>query len=30
MITNDMRNYRNIIKYKVDNVDILFENGDIS
>lgn len=29
MITNDMRNYRNIIKYKVDNVDILFENGDI-
>ena len=29
MITDEMRSYRNLIKYKVDNMDILFENGDI-
>lgn len=29
MITDDMRKFKNIIKYKVDNFDILFSNGDI-
>ena len=29
MITNEMRAYKNIIKYKIDKFDILFENGDI-
>lgn len=29
MITKEMRDYKNIIKYKVDNFDILFANGDI-
>ena len=29
MITQEMRNYKNIIKYKIDNFDIMFENGDI-
>lgn len=29
MITDEMRSYRNLIKYKVDNMDILFKNGDI-
>lgn len=29
MITQEMRDYKNLIKYKVDNFDILFENGDI-
>lgn len=29
MITDEMRNYRHTIKYKVDSMDILFENGDI-
>ena len=29
MITQEMRDHKNIIKYKVDNFDILFENGDI-
>ena len=29
MITDEMRAYKNIIKYKIDKFDILFENGDI-
>lgn len=29
MITQEMRDYKNLIKYKVDNFDIMFENGDI-
>ena len=29
MITDEMRKYRNTIKYKVDDIDVLFENGDI-
>lgn len=29
MITDEMRDYKVNIKYKVDNFDILFENGDI-
>ena len=29
MITQEMRDNKNIIKYKVDNFDIMFENGDI-
>jgi hypothetical protein len=29
MITEEMRKYKNHIKYKVDNFDIIFENGDI-
>ncbi len=29
MITEEMRKYKNIIKYKVDNFDVMFENGDI-
>lgn len=29
MITDDMRKYRNSIKYKVESMDILFANGDI-
>ena len=29
MITDEMRSYRNTIKYKVESMDILFENGDI-
>ena len=29
MITEDMRKYKNHVKYRVDNFDILFENGDI-
>ena len=29
MITDEMRNNANIIKYKVDNFDIMFKNGDI-
>ena len=29
MITEDMRKYKNHIKYRVDNFDILFGNGDI-
>lgn len=29
MITQEMRDYKNLIKYKVDNFDVIFENGDI-
>lgn len=29
MITDEMRDGKNLIKYKVDNFDIMFENGDI-
>lgn len=29
MITDEMRDYKVNVKYKVDNFDILFENGDI-
>ena len=29
MITNEMRTYKNLIKYKIDGFDILFENGDV-
>lgn len=29
MITEEMRKYKNHVKYRVDNFDILFENGDI-
>lgn len=29
MITKEMRDNKNLIKYKVDNFDIIFENGDI-
>lgn len=29
MITNEMRKYKNHLKFKVDNFDILFNNGDI-
>ena len=29
MITDEMREQKNIIKYKIDGFDILFENGDI-
>lgn len=29
MITNEMRTFKNLIKYKIDGFDILFENGDI-
>lgn len=29
MITSEMRNYRNSIKYKIESMDILFNNGDI-
>lgn len=29
MITQEMRDYKNLIKYKVDNFDVMFENGDI-
>ena len=29
MITDEMRNNKNIIKYKVDNLDIIFDNGDV-
>jgi hypothetical protein len=29
MITADMRKYKNHIKFKVDNFDIMFKNGDI-
>ena len=29
MITEEMRKYKNIIKYKVDNFDVMFKNGDI-
>ena len=29
MITDEMRDYKVNIKYKVDNFDILFENGII-
>ena len=29
MITDEMRKHKNLIKYKVDNFDILFQNGDI-
>ncbi len=29
MITDEMRENKNLIKYKVDNFDIMFENGDI-
>lgn len=29
MITEEMRQYKNHVKYKVDNFDIIFENGDI-
>ena len=29
MITQEMRDHKNHIKYKVDNFDIIFENGDI-
>lgn len=29
MISNEMRSYRNDIKYKVESLDILFSNGDI-
>ena len=29
MITEDMRKYKNLIKYKVDNFDVMFKNGDI-
>ena len=29
MITDEMREFKNIIKYKIDGFDILFENGDI-
>lgn len=29
MITREMRDYKNIVRYKVDNFDILFDNGDI-
>ena len=29
MITDEMRDYKVNVKYKVDNFDILFDNGDI-
>lgn len=29
MITDEMRSYRNTIKYKIESMDIIFENGDI-
>jgi hypothetical protein len=29
MITDEMRKHKNLIKYKVDNFDILFQNGDV-
>ena len=29
MITEEMRKYKNLIKYKVDNFDVMFKNGDI-
>jgi hypothetical protein len=29
MITQEMRDNKNVIKYKVDNFDIIFDNGDI-
>lgn len=29
MITQEMRENKNLIKYKVDNFDIMFENGDV-
>ena len=29
MITQEMRENKNLIKYKIDNFDIMFENGDI-
>ena len=29
MITDEMRKYRNSVKYKVESMDILFNNGDI-
>lgn len=29
MITQEMRDNKNIIKYKVDNFDVIFDNGDI-
>jgi hypothetical protein len=29
VITEEMRKYKNHVKYRVDNFDILFENGDI-
>ena len=29
MITEEMRKYKNLIKYKVDNFDVIFKNGDI-
>ena len=29
MITDEMRDYKINVKYKVENFDILFENGDI-
>jgi hypothetical protein len=29
MITDEMREHKNIIRYQVDNFDILFQNGDV-
>lgn len=29
MITDEMREFKNLIKYKIESLDILFENGDI-
>ena len=29
MITQEMRENKNLIKYRVDNFDVMFENGDI-
>lgn len=29
MITDEMRNNKSIIKYKIDNFDVIFDNGDI-
>lgn len=29
MITDEMRDYRNIVKYKIENMDIMFNNGDV-
>lgn len=29
MITDEMREFKNLIKYKIESLDVLFENGDI-
>ena len=29
MITDEMRDYRNIVKYKIESMDIMFNNGDV-